>query len=168
MSESLFRKASLDSISSPEQLNDYIKVSTPSVWIVLAALIILVVAVLVWGFTGSLPTTVNAPCAVLDGGITCFLTTEDTARVQVGQTAWITGSGLSEQEGSVVSISAIPVSAAEVLDELNSDYLAQLLVVDAFAFKVIIAPDEGDYSHQQILDVRIVTESIRPIDFLLR
>lgn len=168
MSESLFRKASLDSISSPEQLNDYIKVSTPSVWIVLAALIILAAAVLVWGFTGSLPTTVNAPCAVLDGEITCFLTTDETARVQVGQPAWITGSGPSEVEGSVSDIGIIPVSAAEVIEELKSDYLAQLLVVEAFAFKVIILPDEGDFSNQQVLDVRIVTESIRPIDFLLR
>ena len=37
----LFRQKSLDRISSPEQLNDYIRVSTPSVWMVLIAIVIL-------------------------------------------------------------------------------------------------------------------------------
>ena len=41
MNNSIFRKKSLDRISSPEQLNDYIRVSTPSVWMVLFAIIIL-------------------------------------------------------------------------------------------------------------------------------
>ena len=31
----LFRKKSLERISSPEQLNEYVRVSTPSVWLVL-------------------------------------------------------------------------------------------------------------------------------------
>ena len=37
MASSIFREKSLKRISSPEQLNDYIKVSQPSVWIALAA-----------------------------------------------------------------------------------------------------------------------------------
>ncbi|MEQ8176169.1 MAG: hypothetical protein ABRQ26_14005 [Syntrophomonadaceae bacterium] len=41
MSSTLFRKASLDSLTSPEQLNNYIKVSNPSIWIVLSAMFIL-------------------------------------------------------------------------------------------------------------------------------
>lgn len=32
MSNNLFRTKSIEHISSPEQLNDYIRVSTPSVW----------------------------------------------------------------------------------------------------------------------------------------
>ena len=42
--DTLFRKSSLDSISLPEQLNDYIKVSNTSVWLVLAALFALLAA----------------------------------------------------------------------------------------------------------------------------
>lgn len=52
MSE-LFRKKSMDRISSPEQLNDYIKVTTPSVWLVLVATIIILVGVLVWSMLGT-------------------------------------------------------------------------------------------------------------------
>ncbi len=49
----LFRKKSLERVSSPEQLNDYIRVTTPTVWLVLLALVILLAGILVWGVLGS-------------------------------------------------------------------------------------------------------------------
>ena len=52
MSE-LFRKKSMDRISSPEELNDYIKVTTPSVWLSIAAIVIILVGALVWGTFGT-------------------------------------------------------------------------------------------------------------------
>lgn len=52
--QNIFRKTSLDRISSPERLNDYIKVSNPSVWIVLAAVAILLAAAVFWGFTAEI------------------------------------------------------------------------------------------------------------------
>ena len=39
-------------ISSPEQLNDYLKVTSPKIWVLLAAVVLLVVGLLLWsGFT---------------------------------------------------------------------------------------------------------------------
>ena len=49
MSDQIFRKKSLDRISSPEQLNDYIRVANPGIWMILAAVIILLAGVCVWG-----------------------------------------------------------------------------------------------------------------------
>lgn len=48
MNNKLFRKTSIDRVSSPEQLDDYIKVSQPSAWIVIIAAIVLLAALLVW------------------------------------------------------------------------------------------------------------------------
>ena len=45
MSE-LFRKKSMDRVSSPEQLNDYIRVTSPGLWLVLAAVVILLAGML--------------------------------------------------------------------------------------------------------------------------
>ncbi len=45
---SVFRQKSLDRVSSPEQLNDYIRVTTPSVWLVMLALVLLLTGILVW------------------------------------------------------------------------------------------------------------------------
>jgi len=55
----LFRKTALDKISSPEQLNEYMKVAGPGVWAILAGLAITFAAFLTWGLTGSIPETVE-------------------------------------------------------------------------------------------------------------
>ena len=50
---SIFRQKSIDRVSSPEQLNDYIRVTTPGVWLVLLALVILLLGMLAWSVLGT-------------------------------------------------------------------------------------------------------------------
>lgn len=52
MNNSIFRQKSIDKVSSPEKLDDYIRVTTPSVWIVLIAIAMLLVGGIVWGVFG--------------------------------------------------------------------------------------------------------------------
>ncbi|MBQ9333858.1 MAG: hypothetical protein IJS12_05940 [Lachnospiraceae bacterium] len=53
----IFRQKNLDKMSAPDQLNDYIRVTTPSVWLVLAALIILLIGMLCWSILGTVEVT---------------------------------------------------------------------------------------------------------------
>ena len=50
--KSIFRKKSLERVTSPEQLNDYIKVTTPSVWMIMFATLVLIVGTLFWAVFG--------------------------------------------------------------------------------------------------------------------
>ncbi|MBP3894027.1 MAG: hypothetical protein J6D34_08310 [Atopobiaceae bacterium] len=52
MSE-LFREKSLERVNSPEELSDYIRVTTPSVWLVLLATTILLAGMLAWAVFGT-------------------------------------------------------------------------------------------------------------------
>lgn len=54
MKKQLFRKISLDRVNSPEQLNDYIHVTRPSVWLILGAVTLLLLGVVIWGIFGSI------------------------------------------------------------------------------------------------------------------
>ena len=49
----IIREKSMERVSSPEALNDYIRVTTPSVWIVLIALVVLLVGMLAWSIFGT-------------------------------------------------------------------------------------------------------------------
>ena len=50
---SIFRQKSLDQINGPEELKDYVRVTTPSVWIVLTAVTLLVIGILGWCIFGT-------------------------------------------------------------------------------------------------------------------
>ncbi len=52
MKNFFFRQKSLNKVSSPEKLDDYIRVTTPSVWIVLIAIVLLLVGGILWGIFG--------------------------------------------------------------------------------------------------------------------
>lgn len=60
METGLFRKSSLERISSPERLNEYIKITNPGIWSVLLGCMALLIAVGFWGFYGSIPDSVRA------------------------------------------------------------------------------------------------------------
>ena len=54
MNNGIFRQKNIDKVSSPEKLDDYIRVTTPSVWITLFAIVILLVGFIAWGIFGKL------------------------------------------------------------------------------------------------------------------
>ncbi len=61
----IFREKSMERVTSPEQLNDYIRVTTPSVWIILFATVLLIIGTLFWGIFGKIEVnTENGKTAV--------------------------------------------------------------------------------------------------------
>ena len=48
----LFKKKTIGKLSSPEQLNEYISVPTPSVWLLLTVLLLLLTGLIAWSVTG--------------------------------------------------------------------------------------------------------------------
>lgn len=72
MSESkLFRKVSLDRLSSPEELDQRLKVVSPIGWVALIAIGILIIAALIWGIFGSIADKATGQGIIISsGGIT--------------------------------------------------------------------------------------------------
>lgn len=72
MTAPLFRPAALERLSTPEQLDQAIRVTSPSGWIGLLTVLVLIVAALIWGILGTVPIKVAgrgillAPAGVLD------------------------------------------------------------------------------------------------------
>lgn len=77
MDEKIYRKKSLDRIKSPESLNDYVRVSNPGVWLVLAAVIALLAGACIWGIFGQIETTVEATAVVSGGEAVCIVSDEE-------------------------------------------------------------------------------------------
>lgn len=60
MAKQVFRKSALDKISSPDQLDKVLKVTSPMSWLALLGVTLILVFVVIWSITGSLPSTVAA------------------------------------------------------------------------------------------------------------
>ena len=84
MENQIFRKKSLERISSPEKLDDYLKVSTPSLWIVLLAVIVMLLGVFVWASVGRLETTIDAVVSVENKQGQIVLTGKDAEKIKSG------------------------------------------------------------------------------------
>ena len=67
MQNKLFRQKSIDRVSSPEQLQDYMRVTNPGVWMVLAAVIVLLAGILFASVFGRLENKVKATARIENG-----------------------------------------------------------------------------------------------------
>ena len=138
MEKGLFRKKSLDKFQSPESLHDYIRVSNPGMWILMAAMIILLVGACVWGFLGTLESTVNAVVHVDDGVVTCYADETDAERIQPGMRVRV-----DKMEGIL----------GEGTDTAEMGY--------RYTVEMDPCPEDGIWSAEIILDV------VRPISFVV-
>ncbi len=155
MNEKLFRKSSVDRVNSPEQLNDYIRVANPSVWILLAAIVILLVGVVIWGIFGTIETKVEGTAVVSSGTAICYVT--DPSDVKAGLEVRI-----DDKEGTVKAVGSKPV---EITDDMGSYFMfLSSLSSGSFAYPVEVevpSLEDGVYSAE------IVVSDINPIYFVI-
>lgn len=157
MSGTIFREKSLEKISSPEQMNDYIRVSSPSVWMVLAAVIVLLAGVCVWGVFGHLDTAVQTGGVCTNGRLTVFVGEEEHDKIR---------------ENAVISVDGVEYAVAEStnapvrVDDQIDPYIVHLagFTEDDWVYRLCAdAPGLAD----GVYTVSVVTERVRPLDFVL-
>jgi len=160
MADSIFRKESLKKVSSPEELNDYIKVTSPGVWLAIAAAAALLIAALVWGIFGSLESSFNVQGFAKDGKIQCFVA--DKSAYSENCSVKIDG-----KESKISSVAARPISREEAEDAIRTcggdDYDIDCLNLSEWNYVVEITAEGVS---DGLVTAKIVKESVSPISFL--
>ena len=157
MSKQLFRQKSLDRITSPEQMSDYIRVSNPSVWMILAAVIVLLIGVCVWGVFGQLDTTLETGGVCKDGQLILYVSEKDVEKLGDGTLVAVNG-----KELALAGISDSPVP----LDASYDPYLIHLTGLSEGDWVYAVTVDaegvkDGTYA------VELIIERVKPMDFVL-
>lgn len=113
----IFRQRSLDRISSPEQLTDYLRVTNPGVWVLLAAVIMLLGGLFAWSMVGSLETLTDGVALVENGQARIMVTDSGKGEITSDMTVRI---GSDEYEIATVekddfgrTVALAPVNEAD-------------------------------------------------------
>ncbi len=165
MNSGVFRKKSMERVSSPEQLNDYIRVSNPGIWLILGAVIVLLIGAVVWGASGELETGFKTWAHADADGQVCYITEAERAKIDT-DTFVRAGSAVY---GSY-EISQDPVTVDDVITKVGS----------LEAYKMQIGVKEGDRLYEVRLqdgvakaagdapfEIEFVLDSVSPLSFIL-
>ncbi len=159
---SIFNKTATEKLRSPDDLDKYVRVTNPSVWLVLAACIAMLIGLLAWGIFGAVTTSVATTGTCVESQAVCFLSADDTAKVHVGDIAVVGGHRMK-----VSSVSSVPLSRNEAASVLKSDYLVSTLVQEDWAYQINFEGDTSELSEGVPLVVNITTERVAPITLIL-
>lgn len=116
MSESektVFREKNLQKAAGPETLDGYLKVTSFGPWFVLLAAALVLAAVFVWAFFGTIRTTVNGAGYCEDGTLRCYVARGEIGEITEDSTAIIGGT-----QGTVKRIDMNLYSPFEVPNEV--------------------------------------------------
>ena len=157
MENGFFRKKSMERISSPEQLHDYMRVTSPRLWMILAAILILVAGFIVYASTATMENTMPVRVQVQSYSVS----PEDTPGAEAYEASYVycrlppdqldvvkTGMKLrlGKEEGHINWISTREgADEIDVIFEMDHTYIPM---------------NDGEY------DAELVLESTTPISFL--
>ena len=154
----LFREKSLEAVESPESLNDYLRVTSPGVWLVLAAVIAVLIGGIIWGIVGRIDTTRSFAVAASGGNCVCYVPYADVEKVLAR--------GVVTVNGEEYALSADADCEVAMITEETNPYIRLTggLNIGDLALEVPVAAElaDGVYSGS------VITETLQPISLLLQ
>ena len=153
--ETIFRDKPMERVASVDQLNDYIKLSNPGLWFILAAIVIVLVGGCIFGIFGHVDSSV--PCVALSDGkrTVCWVKKEYADRFSDEMVVKVDGAEypVSLHDASPVSVDSGTDAYVLFLGDMQPG--EWIYEIDAKG----TLPD-GSYEAQ------LVTERISPLSFL--
>lgn len=160
--ESIFTKESLEKVTSPDELNNILRVTKPGVWVFLLAVIALLVGALVFSFVGTIEVKYSSCVASSEDDPTMYLFVkeENISKIQLGQEI------RAEGQSYIISLGDIPSEAVQVDKETfnYSPYVMKLADINYGDWVYLISTDFELENH--VAAATIVTEKLSPITLL--
>ena len=143
MENQVFRQKSVERISSPEQLQDYMRVTTPGVWMVLLAVILLLAGIIISSALVTVESKITEQAVVDEDGLILDITLP------------------MEQKDLVAPGMKVRVADREAKVEMVFQAQDGIEVLATL-------PEDGEKLAPGTYDAEIITETVTPISFLLK
>ncbi len=155
----LYRSKVLEKMTSSEQLNSYIKVSVPHIWLILGAIIILLISAFVWLFTTTVEIKEEAVSFTRDGVSYCWLSPSRAQDIHPGMLVRI-----GDMTGTVVEVSPHVETFDDVMSITGSQNTRFFGIQDDNLFHRITMKVDG--ITDGINKVYIIKQSVKPSSVL--
>ena len=78
----LYRKSAIERLSSPEQLDKALTITSPMSWLAMIGATLIIATALIWSFTGTMPTMMDATGIIVNPDSTGCIFTDSTGTVE--------------------------------------------------------------------------------------
>ncbi len=153
---SIFSQKALDKVTSPEDLNGYLKVTRPGIWFVLIAFVILLIGVIAWAILGRLETTVNVAVISSNNSVVCLVPTESCEDVL--------SSGKIKISDKEYTLKDAGYSKMTVTEDIGADIINNGLLT---AGQEVIPLQVDAKLMNGVYVGNVVTEAVKPITFII-
>ena len=157
MKHDLFREKALKKMFSSQEINNYIKTSNLSMWLVFPAVAILLASFLIWGFCGEIQLRFSAVTVSENGSAFCYI--PESHIDEISDDTCVQIDGLTYR---IKSISDLPVPAAEHLSSYAlhlGDFEEGIWV---YQVQIETLPENGIYQTD------VLSPPISPISLFLK
>ena len=128
----VFRQKSIDQAASPDRLDDYIQVSNSSVWMILAAIVLVIAGAGIWSAFGHMSDVQPSVLVVEGDSITCYVDQSVADDLSAGDPVDVAGTQgtVANVSGDVVPASALPAEAQAATENGTGWYYAAAVSID--------------------------------------
>ena len=155
---SLFREKNLEAMNSPEVLNDYLRVTSPGVWLILAAVIAVLTGAIFWGIFGRINTTAELAVSVSGGKTVCYVPYDVLQGVMDRGTVTVEGKDYALRSGDDLQVTIVSEDMNPYIRVRGGLQMGDVTVE---------VPAEADLA-DGVYTGTVVTESLQPISLLLQ
>lgn len=155
--KSIFRKESLDRISSPEEYDHYLQVTGVGVWMALGAIVILLIGGLAWSVFGRLSTTMNVAVVAEGDSLVCMIPAEKMDEIDTNEMVV----NIADQELALKDTGRAPQMIVAGTDP--SIMIAGELMEGSF----VVPMDVEGVLPEGVYVGKILVEQVAPISFIL-
>lgn len=138
MNEELFRKSSVEYVTSRDKLDTYIKVTNPSAWLTVAGIFLLLVCAVIFGGAASLKTTVPVTGVVAKKQIHVFVSPEQAEEFKEGMAF----ERKQQKLGEILEIKEEPVRRELAGGSYLTEYYRDVRLGE-WNVEIVISNDQG-------------------------
>ena len=151
-------------ITSPDQLNNYIRLTSSGIWFVLAAVVVLLAGLFMWLFTGTLDVSLHTSVFTSAGKTSAFIPMDGLYGISSGTPARLLDGSAA---GTVTDIFYEPLSIREIEGIIGRNNAAGMMIDPSSRNLCEVSLSIPD-APQGISQAVIILDTVRPITFLLR